>query len=256
MVFSHEGREQTVDATRVLVNAGPQVFGRLLGTPYQPKTGDDGSVAKVNLLVRRLPRLKAPGVAPEDAFAGTLHIDESYEQLRSSYREALAGELPTRPPAEIYCHTLTDDTILGADLRAAGYHTLTLFGLDVPYRLFEHDPATKRAELLRRYLLGLNRILAEPIEDCLARDAEGNPCIESKIPQDLEHDIALNRGNIFHAAPSWFFTDDSAQVGSWGVETDYERIYRCGSSAVRGGAVSGIPGHNTARRIFDELGVG
>ena len=35
--------------------------------------------------------------------------------------------------------------------------------------------------------------------------------------------------------------------------TAYDRVYRCGSSAVRGGAVSGIPGHNAAKKIFEDL---
>jgi len=258
VVFRYEagggdGRERTVEAARVLVNAGPQVFARLLDTAYTPRPTDEGSVCKVNILLRRLPRLKAAGVDPRDAFAGTFHIDESYNQMRLSYQQADVGTLPERPPAEIYCHTLTDDSILGPDLRDAGYHTLTLFGLDAPYRLFEADHDARKAEMLRRYLDGLNRVLVEPIEDCLALDANGAPCIEIKTPQDLERELALNRGNIFHGALSWFFTDDDARVGTWGVETPYERIYRCGSSALRGGAVSGIPGRNTARRIFEEL---
>jgi phytoene dehydrogenase-like protein len=231
------------------------VFARLLGLPYAPEAGDEGSVSKVNLLLRRLPRLKAEGIDPHEAFAGTFHIDESYEQMQTSYREAAAGALPARPPAEIYCHTLTDESILGPELRAAGYHTLTLFGLDVPYRLFERDAEAARAELLQGYLRGLNQWLAEPIEECLAQDSAGKPCVEIKIPQDLERDLALNRGNIFHGAPSWFFVEEAGQAGQWGVETAYERIYRCGSSALRGGAVSGIPGRNAACRIFEELGV-
>jgi phytoene dehydrogenase-like protein len=255
VVFRQDGREHTVEATRVLVNAGPQVFARLLGLPYTPEAGDEGSVSKVNLLLRRLPRLKAEGIDPHEAFAGTFHIDESYEQMQTSYREAATGALPARPPAEIYCHTLTDESILGPELRAAGYHTLTLFGLDVPYRLFERDAEAARAELLQGYLRGLNQWLAEPIEECLAQDGTGKPCVEIKIPQDLERDLALNRGNIFHGAPSWFFVEDADQAGQWGVETAYERIYRCGSSALRGGAVSGIPGRNAAWRIFEELGV-
>ncbi len=253
VVFSHDGQRRTVEATRVLVNAGPQVFAQFLGETYTPRPEDEGSVAKVNLLLRRLPRLKAAAVEPRDAFAGTFHVDESYEQMQASYQEALSGMLPERPPAEIYCHTLTDESILGPDLRAAGYHTLTLFGLDVPYRLFERDGAAIKADLLRRYLAGLNRVLAEPIEECLASDARGEPCIEIKAPQDLEREIALNRGNIFHAGLSWFFAEDAAQVGRWGVETRYERVYNCGASALRGGAVSGIPGHNAAHCIFDEL---
>lgn len=253
VVFQREGRQQAIEATRVLVSAGPQVFARLLGIPYIPTAADEGSVAKVNMLLRRLPRLKATQVDPREAFGGTFHIDEGYEAMRVSFGEASLGKVPERPPAEIYCHTLTDDSILGSDLRVAGYHTLTLFGLDVPYRLFKQDAAARRTQLLKSYLEEINQWLAEPIEDCIAEDANGKPCIEIKIPQDLEHELALNQGNIFHAALSWFFTDDAELAGSWGVETAYERIYRCGASALRGGAVSGIPGHNAARRIFDEL---
>ena len=254
VTFYQDGREHSVEATRVLVNAGPQVFDRLLGLPHAPTPADEGSVCKVNMLLRRLPRLKA-GIDPRDAFAGTFHIDETYSQMQASYDQAASGQLTDRPPAEIYCHTLTDDSILGPDLRTAGYHTLTLFGLDVPYRLFETDREARRAEILRRYLRGLNRVLAEPIEDCLAVDAHGTPCIEIKTPQDLEDELALNQGNIFHQALSWFFTDDTDQRGAWGVETPYQRIYRCGSSAQRGGAVSGIPGRNAAQCIFAELGL-
>jgi phytoene dehydrogenase-like protein len=255
VVFHHDDGERSVEATRVLVCAGPQVFARLLGETYAPTPLDEGSVCKVNMLLCRLPRLRAADVDPAEAFAGTFHVDESYSQMQESYRQAAGGELPATPPFEIYCHTLTDRSILGPELRDTGYHTLTLFGLDVPYRLFEMDHKARRAEVLRRYLQGLNRMLAEPIEDCLARDVNGDPCIEIKTPRDLERDLALNRGNIFHGALSWFFAEDDAQVGAWGVETRYERVYRCGSSALRGGAVSGIPGRNAARCIFNELRV-
>ncbi|MBV9281664.1 MAG: NAD(P)/FAD-dependent oxidoreductase [Chloroflexi bacterium] len=255
VVFWRGDREHAVEATRVLVNAGPQVFARLLGLPYAPGPGDEGSVCKVNMLLRRLPRLKAPGIDPREAFAGTFHLDESYGQMQASYRQAASGRIPDAPPAEMYCHTLTDDSILGPDLRREGYHTLTLFGLDMPYRLFETDHVAVKAEVLRRYLQGLNRVLADPIDECLARDADGNPCIEIKSPRDLERELALNRGNIFHGALSWFFAEDEERAGTWGVETPFERIYDCGSSALRGGAVSGVPGHNAARRIFEEVGV-
>ena len=254
VAFRHDDREHEVGATRVLVGAGPQVFARLLGAPYAPDPTDEGSVCKVNMLLRRLPRLKS-GVDPREAFGGTLHVDESYDAMGASYRQAAAGALPERPPFEVYCHTLTDDSILGPDPREAGYHTLTLFGLDAPYRLFERDHDARKAETLRHYLRGLDRVLAEPIEECLATDADGAPCIEIKTPQDLERELALNRGNIFHQGLSWFFADDAGpeRAGTWGVDTPYERIYRCGSSAARGGAVSGIPGRNAARQVFEEL---
>jgi phytoene dehydrogenase-like protein len=245
----------TVEAARVLVNAGPQVFASLLGETYQPEPSDEGSVCKVNVLLSRLPRLRVPHIRSEDAFAGTFRVNESYAEMRASYREAANENIPERLPFEMYCHTLTDPSILGPELRARGFHTLTLFGLDVPYRLFEADTAGARRTALSRCLSGLNEVLAEPIEDCFAVDADGQPCIEIKTPIDLERELALNRGNIFHGDLSWFFADDREEPGTWGVETSHERIYRCGASAARGGAVSGIPGHNAARKVFEELGI-
>jgi phytoene dehydrogenase-like protein len=200
--------------------------------------------------------VRARGVEASEAFCGSFHIDEGYGQMLASYAAASRGEVPSPAPAEIYCHTLTDDSILAPALRAQGYQTLTLFGLDMPYRLFDgprHDE--RKARVTRLYLEALDRICAEPFEDCLARDAHGAPCIEVKSPQDIEREVGHDLGNIFHDELTWPFTDDPAQAGTWGVETAWPRIYRCGSSAHRGGAVSGIPGRNTAMAVFDELGL-
>jgi phytoene dehydrogenase-like protein len=250
----HSGSHQ-VDATRVLVNAGPRTFGKLLNERWSPSETDEGSVIKINMLLQRLPKVKATGVTSEEAFAGSFHIDEGYSQMQTSWESARRGNLPRPAPGEMYCHTLTDDSILSPALRAQGFHTLTLFGLDMPYRLFTEDHDVRREQVKDIYLQGLNRICAEPFEDCLARDREGRLCLEIKTPQDLERDVDLDLGNIFHNSLSWFFSDDSAQVGQWGVETNYPRIYRAGSSAMRGGAVSGIPGRNAAMCIFRELGI-
>ncbi len=150
----------------------------------------------------------------------------------------------------MYCHTLTDPTILSQELREKGYQTLTLFGLDMPYRLFEKDHDVRKERVKQLYLEGLNRICDEPFEDCLALDKKGEPCLEIKTPQDLEREIDIDQGNIFHNTLSWFFAEDSEAVGKWGVETEFPRVYLAGSSALRGGAVSGIPGHNAAKCLL------
>lgn len=251
--FMREGIEQHVDAGRVLVNAGPKTFARLLGESWNPIATDEGSVVKMNMLLQRLPQVKASGVSSEEAFSGSFHIDEGYDQMLVSWQQASRGELPDPAPAEMYCHTLTDDSILSPALRSRGYHTLTLFGLDMPYRLFKDNNAARREEVKQRYLAGLNRICAESFVDCLALDRNGAPCIEIKTPVDLENELDLDQGNIFHNTLSWFFSEDENQIGQWGVETHHARIYRAGSSALRGGAVSGIPGRNAAMCVLDEL---
>ena len=171
--FMREGIEQHVDAARVLVNAGPKTFARLLGESWNPIATDEGSVVKMNMLLQRLPRVKASGVSSEEAFSGSFHIDEGYDQMLMSYQQASRGELPDPAPAEMYCHTLTDDSILSPELRSRGYHTLTLFGLDMPYRLFKENNAVRREEVKQRYLAGLDRICAESFIDCLALDRNG-----------------------------------------------------------------------------------
>jgi phytoene dehydrogenase-like protein len=137
--FNREGTSGEVGTTNVLVNAGPKTFARIFGQPCRSHPADEGSVIKINMLLKRLPKVRALGVSSEEAFAGSFHIDEGYAAMQNSYRQALAGEIPDPAPGEIYCHTLTDPSILGADLQAQGYQTLTLFGLDMPYRLFEHE---------------------------------------------------------------------------------------------------------------------
>ena len=255
-----DGREAEVEcadgtvvaAGDVLANVAPAVLARLLGEPVPG--GDEapeGSQLKVNMLLARLPRLRDAAVDPDEAFAGTFHVNEGYAQLDAAYRQAAAGRVPELPPCEIYCHSLTDPSILGADLRAAGAQTLTLFGLHQPARLFREDPAAIKEAALRATLDSLDSVLAEPIEDCLWRDADGAPCIEARTPVELEADLGLPAGHIFHRDLTWPFAEDGEGAGRWGVETAYENLVICGSGAQRGGAVSGIPGHNAARAVLD-----
>ncbi|GGX70625.1 phytoene desaturase family protein [Streptomyces anandii] len=239
--------EGTAAARHVLVNASPQALATLLGE--EPPEPAEGAQLKVNMLLKRLPRLRDRSVDPREAFSGTFHIAEGYEQLATAHAQAAAGELPAAPPSEIYCHSLTDPTILGPDLVEQGYQTLTLFGLHTPARLFARDNDTVREELLKSTLAQLDAHLAEPLADCLATDAEGRPCIEAKTPLDLEHDLRLPGGNIFHRPLSWPYTEEGA--GRWGVETRHAGVLLCGAGAVRGGGVSGVPGHNAAMAVLE-----
>ncbi|MCC5036934.1 NAD(P)/FAD-dependent oxidoreductase [Streptomyces sp. WAC 00631] len=256
----------TVAARHVLVGASPEELAALLGDEPPAAERAEGCQLKVNMLLRRLPRLRDPEADPREAFAGTFHIAEGYGQLAEAHRQAAAGEVPGAPPSEIYCHSLTDPSILGPELAESGHHTLTLFGLHTPARLFEGDPAqdggvssgardagarggggtgdSVRDRLLRATLAQLDAHLAEPLSDCLATDAEGRPCIEAKTPLDLDRELRLPRGHIFHRDLSFPYATET--TGRWGVETRHANVLLCGAGAVRGGGVSGIPGHNAA----------
>jgi phytoene dehydrogenase-like protein len=209
----------------------------------------EGSQTKVNMLLDRLPRLRS-GVTPEDAFTGTFRVNESEPDLQAAYAQAAAGELPARPPAELYCHSLTDRSILAPDAPPER-QTLTLFGLQTPARLFADDNEGVRDTLVERYLDGLDEHLADPIRDCLARDADGELCLEAKTPLDVERELRMPGGNIFHGDLAFPWAESAGDAGGWGCETEHERVVVAGAGALRGGGVSGIGGHNAAMAVLE-----
>ena len=241
-------------ASRVLAACAPAVLNGLLeaagAEPVPTEASPEGAQLKVNMLLSRLPRLKDPAADPAAAFAGTFHINEGYQQLQDAYAAAAAGHVPRVPPCEIYCHSLSDRSILGGDLASSEAQTLTLFGLHMPARLFREDHDNMRDLALSHTLESLNSVLAEPIQDVLLRDPSGAYCLEAKTPVELERDIGLPGGNIFHRSLQWPWAESSAEVGTWGVETPHERVLIAGAGARRGGGVSGIPGHNAAQAVL------
>jgi phytoene dehydrogenase-like protein len=216
----------------------------------------EGAQLKANLLLHRLPRLRDEHVAPEAAFAGTFHINETMPQLDDAYATAAAGGIPSPLPAEVYCHSLTDPTILGPQLRASGAQTITLFGLQVPHRLVAEG--VDRDELIAAAERSLDSVLAEPLRPLLYETPDGQPCIEARTTADLEDSLGMIGGDIFHGALSWPWAEDEDTLDTparrWGVETDGPHVLLCGSSARRGGAVSGIGGHNAAMAALELLG--
>ncbi|UQX11374.1 phytoene desaturase family protein [Candidatus Mycobacterium methanotrophicum] len=242
--------EHVVRGRFVLAGVTPTVLAGLLGEQAPPPT--HGAQVKVNMVVRRLPRLRDPSVTPEQAFGGTLHINETWTQLDAAYSRAAAAALPEPLPCEIYCHSLTDPTILSPGLRESGAATLTVFGLHTP-----HSLNASRHQLTDAVLNSLNCLLAEPIQDVLLGDADGLRCIETTTTVDLEHALGMTGGNIFHGDLHWPFADDHDRLDTparrWGVATAHDRILLCGAGARRGGAVSGIGGHNAAMAVLGSL---
>jgi len=250
----HDGQHShTVETDWVLSNVAPWVLQVLMGE--EPGERPEGSQLKVNLLVDRLPRFRS-GVDPEVAWAGTLHVAEDFSQLEKAYVEAAAGRVPTTMPGEVYCHSLTDPSILG-ELAGTGAHTLTYFGVHTPASVFDGDVEAQRDAAVERFLDAINEHLEEPLESCLSLDADGNPCLEAKAPQDLDEALAMPGGHIFHGDLAWPWAPNRARLDTpaqrWGVSTEVPNVVLCGAGARRGGAVSGIGGHNAAQAVLESV---
>ena len=93
----------------------------------------------------------------------------------------------------------------------------------------------------------LQRHLAEPLLDCLARDGNGEPCLDISSPVDLEEALGMPGGNIFHDDLSWPWLADGypaeTPAARYGVEiAGCTRILLAGAGTRRGGGVSGLGG--------------
>ena len=256
--YGRNGHGRRVVGRDVLVNVAPDVLDRLLGEePAPARARAEGAQVKVNLLLKRLPRLRDESVDPAAAFGGTFHINETYTQLEEAYAGAVRGVMPELLPCEIYCHSLTDPSILDPELAATGAQTLTVFGLHTPDRWLndENNDAT-RERLQAAVLASLDSVLAEPVADLLLTDANGDPCIETKTTRDLERALNMPGGNIFHGPLVVAVRRRRRRAVAhpherWGVATAHPRILLCGSGARRGGAVSGLGGHNAAMALLE-----
>ena len=247
LIQTQDGK--SYEAKVALANCAPRVLERI--TDFKASPLRDGSQVKINMVLRELPKLKS-GADPKVAFAGTFHVNESYFELEQAFAQASLGQIPDVIPSELYCHTLTDPTILHPDLIAAGYQSLTLFALHLPASLFDKDHDSVKAQVSKRILDGFSQFLERPIESYLAKDSDGHLCIEVKTPQELEKELGLPRGNIFHSDLQFPWKQDG-DSRKWGVETNSERIFLAGAGALRGGGVSGIAGHNAAMAALETL---
>jgi phytoene dehydrogenase-like protein len=232
-----------VHADWLLSGVAPYTLAGLMGRPLPPKPS--GSQFKINLLVSRLPRLRS-GIDPAVAFAGTLHIGESMSELERAWRQAADGDLPERASGELYCHTLTDRSILGPALADTEAQTLTYFGLHTPYEVLPDAEAAERAYV--QALAALDEHLAEPIEPLILG-------VEHRTPAQIEESLGMPGGHIFHGDLQWPWLEEGEKPRTaaerWGVETSHPRVLMCGSGARRGGAVSGIAGHNAAHAVLE-----
>ncbi len=258
-VHTMTDRSEVFHGDLILSGVGRAVLDSLLSAGGSSTTGaetPEGAQVKVNMLLSRLPRLRDESVTPEAAFSGTFHVNEGMTQVDAAYAAASGGLIPEPLPVEIYCHSLTDPSILGDHLVADGAQTLTMFGLQVPHRLIAGmDPVAAGAKLLAAAQASLESVIAEPLRDCIFRAPDGRLCIEARTTGDLEESLNMVGGDIFHGPLSWPWLSAPATTPAqrWGVATSHPRVLLCGSSARRGGAVSGIGGQNAAMAALEIL---
>jgi phytoene dehydrogenase-like protein len=107
---------------------------------------------------------------------------------------------------------------------------------------------------VRRAIAALDEHLVDPVDSVVARDAHGDPCLEARSPPDVEQELAMPGGQGHHGPLDWPWANNRARLDTpdqqWGVPTGLPRVFLAGAGARRGGAVSGVAGHNAAQAVL------
>jgi phytoene dehydrogenase-like protein len=205
-----------------------------------------GVVAKVNLVVDRLPRFAAAEGADEELLRGRIVVAPGIDAIERAFDAAKYGRASETPVLEATIPSLVDPSLVeGA---AAGTHVVSIAAQYAPYRLRDgawSDPG--RADSFADRVIGVVDELAPGFAASI-RDRE------VLTPVDLEREYGLTGGHPLHgeqALDQWFLWRPLLGSGRYRLPVD--GLYLCGSGGHPGGGITGQPGQNAAREILSDL---
>jgi phytoene dehydrogenase-like protein len=202
-----------------------------------------GVVAKVNLALKRLPKLPA-AAGDESLLRGRIVVAPSIDAMERAFDATKYGRWSDQPILEATIPSLADPSLVeGA---RAGTHVMSVIAQYAPYQLRDTDWEAGReafgdavVEVLESVAPGIGKLVSHR---------------QVLTPVDLEREYGLTGGHPLHAEAGLdqFFVWRPL-LGHARYRLALERLYLCGSGAHPGGGITGGPGQNAAREILSDL---
>lgn len=196
---------------------------------------------RMNVALSELPRFACLAGAenPETFLNSTIDICPSLDYIQRAYDDAKQAGWARRPIVSMCIPSTLDDS-----LAPAGAHVASLF-----CQHFNPDLPDGRS------WDDVRETVADLVIDTVEEHAPGFRASvlgrQIKTPLDLERDLGLVGGDIFHGA---LHLDQIYSLrpaaGYAAYRAPVKGVYLCGSGAHPGGGVSGLPGRNAALRIL------
>ena len=235
-----------LDPKRTLVGLADPVT---IGPTMRWRSGNyrtPGVVAKVNLVVDRLPRFTAAAGDDEQVLRGRILATPGIDAIERAFDAAKYGRISETPVLEATIPSLVDPSLV--DGAPSGTHVVSVSAQYAPYRLRDGSwDDDGRADALG------DRVVA--VLDGLASGfASSIRAREVITPLDLERDYGLSGGHPLHGeqALDQFFLWRPL-LGSGRYRLPIDGLYLCGSGAHPGGGITGQPGQNAAREILGDM---
>jgi len=214
-------------------------------------TDYSSGVAKINCAVDQLPNFQCfPSPANGEAgdmHRGTIHFENSMEEIENAQREASAGLIASQPVIEMTIPSSLDRTIA-----PAGKHVIQLFVQYCPYKVDSKQGNWRDGRFKDMFADRVFRVI-----DRFAPNFSSSVLYRDVLsPLDIESIVGLQGGNIFHGALTLHQLGYSRPAPNYARHrTPIDGLYLCGSGAHPGGGVMGAAGRNCANIVLSDLNI-
>jgi phytoene dehydrogenase-like protein len=202
-------------------------------------------VVKINLALAELPNFSAiPGTNVQEHHTGSVELCLSTEYAENAFQEARMGRAATHPFVDGVIPTVYDKT-----LAPEGKHIFSMFTQWVPHE-WNAEPHREELEAYAdRVIDGYTELAPNLKGAILHRQVLG--------PYDLEQELGLIGGNIFHGELS---VDQLFHMrpapGYADFRTPISGLYQASSACHAGGGVCGVPAYLAVKQILRDRKLG
>ncbi len=195
-------------------------------------------VVKINVAISELPDFMAdPGTNPQDHHTGSVELCFSAAYAERAFQDAKEGRGAERPFVDGVIPTTFDKT-----LTPDGVHIFSMFTQWVPHGWSAEPHREELEQYADRVIDGYNELAPNFKSSVIARQVIG--------PYDLEQELGLIGGNIFHgelSAEQLYHMRPAPGYADY--RTPIRGLYQASSATHAGGGVCGIPAYNAVRQI-------
>jgi phytoene dehydrogenase-like protein len=200
-----------------------------------------GSSGKVNIALDGLPTFPA---LPKGSslIHSDMHFIDSMERMERAYDDWKDGGWSKDPYIDMVIPTLNDPT-----MAPPGKHFMSCFVQYCPHKLNGRDWTSADREAFGKAVIDQIANYSPDFKDLILH-------AEIRTPQDIEAEIGITEGNIFHGELTMDQLLFNRPIPGYAqYRAPIAGLYMCGSSTHPGGGVMAAPGANAAREILKDL---
>ena len=200
-----------------------------------------GSSGKVNIALDGLPNFPA---LPEGStlYHADMHFIDTRERMERAYDDWKAGTWSKDPYIDMVLPTMSDPT-----MAPPGKHFMSCFVQYCPHQIEGREWTDAEREQFAATVINQIADYSPNFKELILH-------YEVRTPQDIEREIGITEGNIFHGELTMDQLLFNRPIPGYAqYRTPLKGLYMCGSSTHPGGGVMAAPGANAAREILLDL---